>query len=52
MTPSSFANTKDLEAMVKECNRRAKNLDHYRKEAYAKSHQVHNIQEGMLAAKN
>ena len=41
MTLSSFAYTKDLEAMVKEYNRRAKNLDRYRKEAYAKSHQVH-----------
>lgn len=27
--------------MVKEYNRRAKNLDHYIKEAYAKSHRVH-----------
>lgn len=39
MTLSSFAYAKDLEAMVKEYNRRAKNLDHYIKEAYAKSHE-------------
>lgn len=52
MTPSSFAYTKDLEAMVKEYNRRAKNLDHYRKEAYAKSHQAHTFKRESWLQKN
>lgn len=41
MSLSSFAYAKDLEAVVKEYNKKAKNLDHYIKEEYAKSHRVH-----------